>query len=354
MILLAGCNFAQLPQGDASPTVEIIPITVEVTPTGEPTLTPSATLTPEVVIASATPSPIPGPPTLPPTRTPTPGPYEHTIRQGETLIAIVQQYGYTEFINIIQEVVRLNDNVLNADALPGEGAVILIPRQTATPTPEGLELTPTSQFEVALAPTNELGLSVDTTLMQHQVVEGQTIVDIASIYDTTLEVLSRLNPDIIFAGCNFSIPSGGPNCNPLLQVGQAVNVPAPTPTPTLSPTPSGNETATPTPTYPAPMVVSPPQDAIVPPGSLRLEWVSVGVLENNQVYLIQIEDTTSGTGLDSITRETSFVIPDNLVPADGQVHVFNWRVGVAAPNEAGIYRIVSGVPEIRRFRWQSR
>ena len=91
--------------------------------------------------------------------------------------------------------------------------------------------------------------------------EGQTIVDIAVTYNTTLEVLAVLNADISFAGCNFEIQSGGPNCNPILQVGQVVLVPAPTPTPTLSPTPSGNETPTPTPTYAAPVVISPPQGA---------------------------------------------------------------------------------------------
>ena len=180
------------------------------------------------------------------------------------------------------------------------------------------------------------------------------MVDIAVNYNTTLEVLAVLNPDISFAGCNFEIQSGGPNCNPLLSVGQEIQVPAPTPTPTLSPTPSGSETPTPTPTYAAPLVISPPQDANVPADVFRLEWVGVGVLQPDEVYLVQVSDATSGQVFNDITRSTSLLLPDSLVPTDGQTHTIDWTVTVAKPNEAGIYRVISGPPGINRFNWLSR
>lgn len=351
---LTGCNFAPMPQGDASPTVEQITLTVPVAEE-QATLTPTPDATDTPIVELSTPT-APPPPTetVPPTDTP--GPYEHTIQQGETLGYIIQLYGYRDF-GVINEVVQLNANIPNADTLPGAGSVILIPRQTATPTPDAASqtLTPPAPFGSAgIAPTNESGLNVDTTIVQYSVLEGDTIVGIAADWATTLEVLARLNPDIGFFGCNFEIPSGGPNCNPSLRIGQIVNVPAPTPTPTLSPTPSGNETPTPTPTYAPPVVISPPVGAVVPAGVFQLEWVSAGILMPDEVYLIQIEDTTAETTFAAVTRDTSLLLPDQLIPTDGQPHLMRWTVSVARQNEQGRYVVISGPPAVRTFQWQSR
>jgi hypothetical protein len=351
LMLMSGCNFAPLPQGDFTPTVEEVALTLP--PSPEPSLTPSVTMTPEMPAITTEPTATPLPPSETPLPSETPGPYEHVMKANETLLYIIQLYGYRDF-GVIDEIVRMNDNIPNADTLPGAGSVILIPRQTATPTPENIESAPQANLG-GIAPTSEqTGLNVDAPIVQYTVIQDDTIVGIAQNYATTLEVLARLNPDIPFFGCNFQIPSGGPRCNPPLQIGQVVNVPAPTPTPTLSPTPSGNETPTPTPTYAAPMVVSPPQDAQVPPVSFRLEWVSVGVLQPGEVYLVQVEDSVTGAKFNDITTSTSLRLPDTLIPSDGQAHTFNWTVTVAKPNEQGVYRIISGAPAIRRFTWQSR
>jgi hypothetical protein len=346
-----------MPQGDASPTVEQIVLTQALSPSPSPTAT-SPVMTPTApLVETATPTPTAGPPTDLPTVTPTLGPYEHTMQQGETLGYIIQLYDYDFSFDVIDEVVRLNENITDPDSLPGAGAIILIPRQTATPTPE--DFTPPPDVAQVLgggiAPTSPAtGLNIDAPIIQHTVVDGQTIVDIAVNYATTLEVLAMLNPDIDFSGCNFAIPSGGPNCGPFLSIGQIVMVPAPTPTPTLSPTPSGSETPTPTPTYAAPVVISPPQGGNVPPGVFKLEWVSVGVLQPDEAYLVQVTDTVTGEVYNDITRSTSLLLPDSLAPSDGQTHLMNWTVSVAKPNEAGIYRVVSGAPEQRQFNWASR
>jgi LysM repeat protein len=355
-MILSACNFAPMPQGDFTPTVEQIVLTQAISPS--PSLTPtSAVVTPTApLVETATNTPTSGPPTDLPTVTATLGPYEHVMQQGETLGFIIQQYGYRDF-NVIDEVVRINENITNPDSLPGAGAIILIPRQTATPTPEDFTPPPdvAQVLGVGIAPTSPAtGLNIDAPIIQHIVVEGQTIVDIAVNYNTTLEVLAMLNPDINFSGCNFSIPSGGPNCGPFLSIGQVVMVPAATPTPTLSPTPSGSETPTATPTYAAPVVISPPQDANVPPGVFELEWVSVGVLLPDEAYLVQVTDTTTGEVYNDITRSTSLMLPDSLIPTDGQMHLMTWTVSVARPNEAGVYRVVSGPPDQRQFNWLSR
>lgn len=355
-LMLTACNFAPAPQGGATPTLEEITQAVE--PTTVPTATPSPTLEPvtevPIIVETSTPIPTPEAPTMPPAPTETPGPFEHTIAEGETLGFIVQLYGHRSY-DVFREVVNINANVPNADVLPGAGSVILIPRPTATATPEGLELTPTIAPDAAVQPTEaDTGLVSGAPLNEYIVIEGDSIVTIAVNNATTLDVLARLNPDVPFFGCNFEIPSGGPNCNPPLSIGQVLRVPAPTPTPTLSPTPSGNETATATPTYIAPIVVSPPQDALVPAGLLRLEWVSVGILREDEVYLVQLEDTLTGNQHIDITRNTSLLLPATLIPNTGQDHVFHWSVAVARPDANGVYGVVGGEPAVRRFRWQSR
>jgi hypothetical protein len=347
--LLAGCNFAPGPQGEVSPSVEAIS-SPSPAPT-EPSVTPSVTPSAQPEVATSTPTPTPLPPTITPTPSDTPGPYEHTIQENETLGYIIQLYGYTDF-SVIAEVVAINENIPDADTLPGAGAVILIPRQTATATLQASELTQVAQAGTPTAIS--VTLPVQTAIIQHIVVEGETIVGIAQQYATTLELLSQLNPEIPFFGCDFSIASGGPDCNPPLQVGQAVNVPAPTPTPTLSPTPSGSETPTATPTYRAPTVISPPQGGNAPPIPVRLDWVSVGVLQANEFYLIQVRDMTSGADYIQVTKNTSLMLPDNMIPSDGQPHAMEWTVRVAYPNEQGVYQPIGGTPPTNRFQWQSR
>jgi LysM repeat protein len=354
--LLSACNFSPAPQGGATPTIQgiISTATAEVTPTPLPTATLSV---PQV--ESATSTATPAPPTITPTATNTPGPYEYTIQAGDSLISIIQNFGYTDFStapgSIISEVVRINDNILDADTLPGPGSVILIPRQTATPTPANTEAA------VAMAATNDalvpnIEFSDNTTMTQYVVQEGDTIISVASEYNLTLEQIAVLNPELDFFSCNFEIPSGGTGCNVPLQIGQPVNIPAPTPTPTLSPTPSGSETPTLTPTYSALMLIYPPQGGVAQPSVFSLQWVGVGVLQPEEVYLVQVTDVTytNASTFYGVTRDTSYPLPESLIPTDGQTHTFNWAVSIAKPNPQGAYATVSGQPQIRSFQWQSR
>jgi hypothetical protein len=249
----------------------------------QPSLTPQR-LCPRV--ASPTPTYTPAPPTETPTPTETPGPYVHIIKQNETLGYIIQLYGYRDF-SIIPEIVSLN-NLPNADTLPGEGSQLLIPRQTPTPLPVGMELTVAAD---ATRGTTTRGCRKRELITCYTVQEGDTIVGIAEEYGTTIERLSQLNHDTVnWFGCDFSNYSGGPDCNPNIQVGQCINVPAPTPTPTLSPTPSGSETPTLTPTFAPPVPVYPPEGGIAPAIVVRLHWV--GVVSASTIYLVQVTDVT--------------------------------------------------------------
>ncbi|NWG15114.1 MAG: LysM peptidoglycan-binding domain-containing protein [Chloroflexi bacterium] len=350
VLLLAGCNFTPLPQ--ATPTIQPI------APTGEPSSTPTPTETTafEPPVESPTPSFTAAPPTETWTPTATPGPYEHTIREGDSLITIVQVYGYTNLSvapgSIISDIVALN-GLRNADSLPAPGNVILIPRQTATSTP-GNEATVAVVQATSAASAPVVTLASNTAIQDYIVQPNDTFVGIAQQLNTTIEVLAVLNPEVNIFGCNFEIPSGGPDCNPPLQIGQVLKAPAPTPTPTLSPTPSGSETPTPTPTYKAPLLVYPPQNAIAPPGVFSLQWVGIGVLRPDEFYLVEVSDETTEQVFRQVTKNTSIRLPEDMIPDDGQTHSIKWTVRVATPNEMGVYRPIGGVPEIRTFLWQSR
>lgn len=323
---------------------------VEPTPTQQSVMeiaqavpTASRTLPPQPVLESPTPSPTAGPPTETFTPTATLGPIEHTIQQEETLGYIIQLYGYTDF-SVIDQIVAMNPIIPNADSLPGAGSVILIPRPTATSTPEGFVPTETPEGATAISPESQL--------LQHTVREGETIVGIAGQYETTLPVLDQLNPELQFFNCDFTNPSGGPECNVPLSVGQTVNVPAPTPTPTLSPTPSGSETATPTPTYMAPMLVFPPEGATAQGSSIQLQWVSIGILPPDYYYLVEVENTTTAQSFLRVTRDTSLTLGGDIAPTDGQTHDLRWRIRVGVQTESGAFRPLSAEGSWRTLRWR--
>ncbi|GIK29265.1 MAG: LysM peptidoglycan-binding domain-containing protein [Anaerolineae bacterium] len=350
MLTLAACNFTPQPptptvepitSPTASPTSEGPTATASLSPTSPPTVGP-------IRLASATPSVTPLPSTATATSTPTPGPYTYVVQSGDTLFGIIERFGYTDG-RVIPDVLTLNPNIPSADNLP-VGREILIPRRTSTPTPPGYEAT------VSMLGTRgvqvQQPISPNTEISCHQVQEGQTILEIAALYNTQLEVLANLNPEIIFRGCDFNNRSGGPDCVVRINIGQCVNAPLPTATPTLSPTPSGNETPTPTPTYNAPITVYPPNGSIVA-GPITLEWVSVGVLAEDEYYYIELADRTAGLQYTQVTRDTSLRLPPELIPPDGAQHDVDWRV-VVVRGSGENYSVIGGVMPSRSFRWQRR
>lgn len=351
ILFAAGCELSALPE--ATPTVQTPQITLSPT-TEPPTHTPSVTSSAPPRLATATFTPTPSEPTLTPTATSTPGPLAYVIQPGDTYYYIVQlpQIGYVSAAQInanIPEFLRLNPGVRSIDNLPSPGSTIYIPLPPPTPTPEGFDLTQTAQPESAQA----IASGVMVT-MQVPVLENDSILRFAQEYNTTLSVLSDLNPQVSFFGCDFANPSGGPDCTVFLVVGESVNVPAPTPTPTLSPTPSGNETATPTPTHQAPPLIFPPQNASAPARTFQLQWVGVGVLQPDEVYFVEVQDMTANTTFQDITRGTYYDLPDSLIPADGQPHNMQWRVSIARRTPDGTYVIVGADGTWRAFSWQSR
>ena len=352
---------------NVTPTAEILisdTPTLAVSPSATASATASVTATHAVVevpvmIASPIPSQPPDSvgPTLevPPTVSEEPF-YRYTIGEGETLgyILQLQPWGYPPFDPaIIRAVVELNDNMTNADILPPPGSEILIPKRTPTPIPEGIASTEAAATIRGETICGDSVCAIGQVFGCYVVEEGDSIIGIANSHNTTLEVVSQLNQNLNWQGCDFTNFSGGPNCSPNIVVGQCVTVPFPTNTPVPTGTPSGNETATPTPTHPPARTFYPPQGALARE-RVELQWVSVGILQPNEVYLIEISDRTTNTQSHYVTRNTSFTLPDSAIPTDGQQHSIDWRVTVAVQNPDGTYTTVGGLGNWRTFNWQSR
>ena len=127
-VLVTGCAFTP-PAPQVTPTLIPDTNTPTATSTPPPTVTLSAVPTTPAPESLVQPSNTPLPPTSTPLPTSTPGPFQHELQEGETLGYIVQLYGHRSF-DVIPEVVSINEEILNADTLPGAGTTILVPRPT--------------------------------------------------------------------------------------------------------------------------------------------------------------------------------------------------------------------------------
>lgn len=357
---LSACTL-NIPDSVATPTVQPA-ITASATPrprqTASPTLTatvPPPTASPTIAERSQTATST-APPTVTPLPTETPGPFEYVVRESDTLLYIIQlpQHGYSYELDVAREVVALNDNITSMDILPPAGSVILIPRPTATSTPIGAQATQALLATIGLDDASGAILASGAVVGCYDVESGDSLVGIAQEYDTTLEVLSQLNPELNWFGCVFTERSGGLDCNPTIQIGQCIRVPQPTPLPSKTPTPSGDETATPTPIYMAPRLLYPADGAVIPPGPLTLQWVGLSGLRDGDEYLIELQDRTAGRMESQTTTSNALVLSDSFVPQDGQTHTILWRVSAARPNSDGGYAYAGAQGSWRIFEWMSR
>lgn len=360
-LVISACNLANPP---ITPTpIDEEEVLISETPTSTPlppTNTPTQTLTPTVevedvpvIIATQAPQVAENRPTIAPIEpSPTPGPWTYTVREGETLgfILQLQPWGYPPFdAGITNAVVRLNG--LSGPTDLRSGQELLIPRRTATPIPDGIELTQQAAQTRGQSVIGGQAFALNQEFGCHTVQENDTILGIMEIYSTTLEVLAQQNDNLNWTGCAFNNPSGGPNCNPSIGLGQCINVPLPTRTPVPSATPSGNETATPTPTYPpAPLIL--PVPGSIASGRVELQWVSVGNLKPTEAYLIEITDPMTGEIMRYATRNTIYRLPASLIPSDGQQHTVEWRVSVAERNPDGTVTPIGGAGPWRSFQWR--
>lgn len=316
--------------------------------TGTPTLPPTASVEASPTLA--------GPPTetLPPSLTPTLAAYEYTIQSGDTLLFIIQQYGYRD-LSIIPAVIALNGMSSENDLIAGE--TLLIPRQTPTVGPT-FTITPTLDPLVSPTATNTPGPTRDpnATLAPdectpevrcpssdgkywiHFVREGETIASIALGYNSSVPCLKQEN--------------GFSGDNPVISIGQQIKVCIlVTQVPTLTPTGGPDSTATSLPTPMAPSPLAPANNSTIARNQgVILQWAAARPLTPTQSYVVIITNTTSGAESRKVTRTNSIRVPESLRPGVGQSTRYDWRV-IIVNGTSTDSPVVSGAGQIYSFTW---
>jgi LysM repeat protein len=249
---------------------------------------------------------------------PSPTPLLHEMQSGETVYYIASYYGISP--DAILEANGLDEN--SARRLRS-GQKLVIP----SPGPLGGGIP---------------GPTVPAPQIIHEVKSGEAIITIADAYGTTVEAIMAANnfdsPDLIYAGQHIIVP-----------------LMPPTATPTLTPTPTPS--STPGPPFVAPDLLSPPVGSVFrgTDAGVLLSWTSVGILQESQSYLVEVEIPARSAPITYTTQGTTWRLPPDLWPT-GRRRGLSWRVTVveqAGPGSSGPgWRPVSLPSETRRFVWQ--
>jgi LysM repeat protein len=286
-----------------------------------PTITRTAT---RPVLPTATPR---ATATQTPTPTPVP-PLEYTVKNGDTPGRVALLYDVS-----LAELMAFNGKA--EDDLIVVGEVLKIPPPTPQPgntaTPEPGTATPGTASEI-------------TYIVQ----PGDTLSDIAEKYKTSLDTLQRRN--------NIADISK-------LMPGQQLIIPTDatlTPEPTSAAAVGSGSDASPTPMVQyAPVKLLTPLDREIFVGNsspILLQWLSSGLLAENELYLVEIERASDIKPLSFRTRATSYhLLPDQFPPPDETDRTFKWRVMIirqagTGSDSAPTYRVVSPVSE-SSFEW---
>ncbi|MBT3337022.1 MAG: LysM peptidoglycan-binding domain-containing protein [Anaerolineae bacterium] len=303
LIVGAGAVYFGLQQ-----TGQVIPPTDIPTPTVTVTVTPTAT-------ATLT-------PTLVPTPTPQP-PFDYTVASGDTCGGIAVAFGVS-----VQSIIILNNLPASCNSLV-IGQALKIPYPTPTVTPF-----PTATLE-GIAATEAACEKVLITVQ-----ENDTLSSIAANYAVPQEAVKAFNglsTDTVFLGMQIQIP-----------LCMRAATPGPTPTPTTPPP------------YPAPNLLLPADGAsfTLADDVVTLQWASIGVIRDNEVYQVTVEDVTEGEGrrLIEYVTDTKFIVPVTFRPEDNLPHVMRWNVTTvrqAGTDEQGepIWESAGALSKERVFSW---
>jgi LysM repeat protein len=266
------------------------------------------------------------------TPTATPTPVVYTVISGDTVEKIAAAFGISRSDlmaanNMSSDLIRVDQKLL----IP-TGPVELGPDGKPVPT-----ATPTPKSAVYLA----------------VVQAGDTIQAIAARFGTSVDAIVNANDrlqnadTIIRPGEQLIVPVG--TVTGTLTLAQAT---PPTATPVPTPTP------TPGPRWPAPLPLSPRPEQVFDGGDVLLQWLSVGTLAANEVYIVTVVPDSSTRGeLLQVTTSTSFRAPESwLVRFAAQTSRFLWSVRVARDvqtvgGQAATFVATSPSSPLRAFVW---
>jgi LysM repeat protein len=373
------------------------------TPTAMHTVAPTAT-----PLASPTPSPTP---TLPPNQT------IHVVQSGEVITNIAKRYGTTA-----KAILQANNMKDNTIIRPGQQLIIPlpvadIPTPTPTPMPSPTPVTYVvksgdtlsdiaAKFNTTAAALMKVNGITDPTSIHagarlvivqpgavptdtpvpvktYKVQANDTLLGIATKLGVTVAQLKQANGlkgDLIRIGQQLTIPAG---------TGEAAAAPTATPEASLTPTPALDTAASltsmlaitqpmttssvllaPVPAWtptPGPdnrpvELLAPPEDAVFegPGAVILLNWASVGILDQDEWYVLHLRwtDSEEGRPIFIWTKATSWRVPASLyVSGLGQPQRWRWRVLVmrrtgVAENGAWIGDEFRPGSEPRAFYWK--
>lgn len=298
--------------------------------------------TPTALLATSTPTVTPTP-TVPPTATATPTPVIHVVVRGDTVERIAAAYEVD-----VEDLMITNG--LTSDLIRVDQELV-IPAAPVPRGPDGLPL-----------PTN-----TPTPLSRIYLVEvrtGDTLESIAKRLGTTVDAIVIANDwienadTIIIPGDQLVAPVGTVVPTPTVD---ASSLPTSTPVPTPTPTPGTR--------WPPPQLLS-PIDGSLQSGPVLLQWLSVGLLDSDEVYVVRVlpESGLRQAGLlrpaDALRQAltvvqtgTSYRVPEEWL-ADQALRSsrFTWSVQVAQDARAIVGQFsgllaTSPSSQVRSFTW---
>ncbi|TVR19050.1 MAG: LysM domain-containing protein [Anaerolineaceae bacterium] len=344
----------------------------EATPTSPPRLfLPTVTEGPDIPTPTMT---------IAPTETPEPTatrePCYQVVQSGDFLFDVVARCGHrdTDVFDLVVEINNMNDIGMiiagqrleipwpteipdpaapppaQDEAAAGNPAVASAPDSDGQRSVLELDDDELEEFFVIPTPTLPPGIEFHTVSAQ------DTMISIISQYDTTIESIRNLNPEMTFTQCNMGMRFGGERCSVILNLGQRIRVPIPEPEATAVPEITGEETAmpTPTPTFNAPMLQRPADRAAFRNNELiTLRWLETGSLGQNETYRVTVEDRTAGVLYNYETLDTFLIVPEQLqaVSQSIQRHEYVWYVDIINTSnpDTSLFRT-----EMRSFTWETR
>lgn len=372
--------------GDGTEVPDVRATSLEDVPTAPPTATPrngeavaaategeggASPQTPTRRPGTVFPTVTPAPPT--PTITPTQGPCMQTAQTGDTLYAMASRCGHRD-LAIVDAILQLND--MRSPEELQIGQELEIPWPTPTPGPGGESgeggvggaatgadgEAPPEEYNAFGTPSSlATYANVEPTLRPglawHTVQSGENILIIAQDYDTDLETLSQLNPEVPFLQCDYGSPTGGDLCRVIIVPGQQVRVPVPIPSASPTPSPVGTLTPTPTPTatFNAPYLVSPEDGAHFNADQMvTVRWGGTGALGQDERYVLRVKDRESGAEHVAALSETAYILPGGWQPTDRRRHTFEWTISVGTVDAQNRIISESHAAGPRTFTWDSR
>jgi hypothetical protein len=264
--------------------------------------------------------------TAAPTTTPTPlPPFVVTVKSGDTCLGLAGTYGLIDISLITQD----NGKAANCDSL-SIGQTLYIPKPTPTPLPPATA-------------TANAGVQTENACQteSYNVVEGDSLLMISDLWDVPPEAIKRWNSNYAFI-------------NDQVMIGMVLRIPlceryqtGPSPTPTTPPP------------YPAPNLLT-PRDGMIFGSSdeIALQWAAVASLRETEEYQVTIQDisVSEGKKIVQYVKDTRLIVPVELKPTDGSIHIFRWSVMIVrktGTTDAGnaVYVIAGASSDGRVFGW---